>query len=46
GTVWIALAGRGKVSARIFKFGNRRIQNIERSAIAALTMIVNDLNQD
>ena len=46
GTMWIALAGRGKVSARIFKFGNRRIQNIERSAIAALTMIVNDLNQD
>ncbi|RZK80834.1 MAG: competence/damage-inducible protein A [Pedobacter sp.] len=46
GTVWIALASRGKVFAKRFYFGNKRIQNIERSAIAALTMIVNDLNQD
>ena len=46
GTVWIALASKDKVFARIFNFGNKRIQNIERSAIAALTMIVNDLNQD
>ncbi|TCD01436.1 competence/damage-inducible protein A [Pedobacter psychroterrae] len=46
GTVWIALATRDKVFAKRFNFGNKRIQNIERSAIAALTMIVNDLNQD
>lgn len=46
GTVWIALAARDKVFAKRFNFGNKRIQNIERSAIAALTMIVNDLNQD
>jgi len=45
GTVWIALAARDKVFAKRFYFGNKRIQNIERSAIAALTMIVNDLNQ-
>lgn len=45
GTVWIALAARDKVFAKHFYFGNKRIQNIERSAIAALTMIVNDLNQ-
>ena len=46
GTVWIALASHDKVFARLFHFGNKRTQNIERSAIAALTMIVNDLNQD
>ncbi|TKC09234.1 competence/damage-inducible protein A [Pedobacter frigoris] len=45
GTVWIALAGREKVTAKKFSFGGKRIQNIERSAIAALTMILNELNR-
>ena len=45
GTVWIAVAGKGNVIAKKFNFGNKRTQNIERSAIAALTMILKELNQ-
>ncbi len=45
GTVWIAVASSRGVVARLFNFGNKRAQNIERSAIAALTMILNELNQ-
>lgn len=46
GTVWIAVASRTDVQAKLFKFGNKRIQNIERSASAALTMILSRLKQD
>jgi nicotinamide-nucleotide amidase len=46
GTVWIAVANRTDVQAKVFNFGNKRIQNIERSAIAALTMILGRLKQD
>jgi nicotinamide-nucleotide amidase len=46
GTVWIAVAHGTEVQAKVFTFGNKRIQNIERSAIAALTMIFNRLKQD
>ncbi|MEJ2880719.1 competence/damage-inducible protein A [Pedobacter sp. GR22-6] len=46
GTVWIAVANGSKVSAKKFSFGAKRAQNIERSAIAALTMILNELGQD
>ncbi|ACU04079.1 competence/damage-inducible protein A [Pedobacter heparinus] len=46
GTVWIAVATQYKVVARLFRFGNRRAQNIERAAIAALTMVLNELKQD
>ena len=46
GTVWIAVASRTAVQAKLFKFGNKRIQNIERSASAALTMILGRLKQD
>jgi nicotinamide-nucleotide amidase len=45
GTVWIAVASRKRVVAKVYGFGNKRAQNIERSAIAALTMILNELNQ-
>jgi nicotinamide-nucleotide amidase len=45
GTVWIAVASRKGVVARVFSFGNKRIQNIERSAIAALTMILTEIKQ-
>ncbi|WP_449440471.1 competence/damage-inducible protein A [Pedobacter steynii] len=45
GTVWIAVASSRGIVARLFNFGNKRAQNIERSAIAALTMILNELNQ-
>jgi len=46
GTVWIAVASKIDVQAKVFKFGNKRIQNIERSASAALTMILSRLKQD
>ncbi len=43
GTVWIAVAGPQGAKARRFTFGDKRQQNIERSAIAALTMILNEI---
>lgn len=43
GTVWIAVAGPQGAKARRFTFGEKRQQNIERSAIAALTMILNEI---
>ncbi len=46
GTVWIAIASKNNVSAKLFTFTNKRIQNIERSATAALTMLLNLLKQD
>lgn len=46
GTVWIAVATKNGVVAKLHTFGNKRAQNIERSAIAALTMILNQLNLD
>src|SRR6202012_4082594 len=39
GTVWIAVANANKTLAKKFQFGNKRIQNIERTAIAALNML-------
>lgn len=46
GTVWIAIGAKDKVIAKLFTFSNKRIQNIERSATAALTMLLNLLKQD
>lgn len=46
GTVWIAVANKHQVVAKLFTFGNKRIQNIERSAMSALTMLLNLLKQD
>ena len=46
GTVWIAVATKTKVVAKMFSFGNKRIQNIERSAVSALAMILNELKED
>jgi nicotinamide-nucleotide amidase len=39
GTVWIAVSGKTKTISKKFTFGNKRIQNIERSAISALTLL-------
>lgn len=39
GTVWIAVANKEKTIARKFTFSSKRIQNIERSAIAALNLL-------
>lgn len=39
GTVWIAVASTQKTEVKKFTFGNKRLQNIERSAISALGML-------
>jgi nicotinamide-nucleotide amidase len=39
GTVWIAVASGQKTISRKFVFGNKRQQNIERSAISALYLL-------
>jgi nicotinamide-nucleotide amidase len=39
GTVWIGVGGKGKMVVRKFTFGNKRKQNIERTAITALGML-------
>ncbi|MBL4676531.1 MAG: competence/damage-inducible protein A [Mucilaginibacter sp.] len=39
GTVWIAVANANKTEAKKFTFGNKRVQNIERSAVAAFFML-------
>jgi nicotinamide-nucleotide amidase len=41
GTVWIAVASAKETVAKKFTFGNRRQQNIERSATTALAMLNN-----
>lgn len=46
GMVWIAVASRKGVMAKVFTFSNKRLQNIERSAIAAFSMILKQLNDD
>jgi nicotinamide-nucleotide amidase len=39
GTVWIGVANSEKTITKKFQFGNKRQQNIERTAIAALNML-------
>lgn len=39
GTVWIAVASVNKTMVKKFTFGNKRLQNIERTAISALGML-------
>jgi nicotinamide-nucleotide amidase len=39
GTVWIAVSGMGKMLIKKYTFGNKRQQNIERSAVMALSML-------
>jgi nicotinamide-nucleotide amidase len=39
GTVWVTIAGKKKTISKKFQFGNKRVQNIERSAISALFML-------
>lgn len=46
GTVWIVVASKNEVKAKMFKFASQRIQNIERSAMAALMMLFLQLKQD
>ena len=44
GTVWIAVASTQKTEVKKFIFGNKRLQNIERSATSALGMLNTLLN--
>lgn len=46
GTVWIAVAGKHKVSTRKFNFGKVRLPNIERAAASALMMLFNLLKAE
>ena len=46
GTVWIAVGSKHGVVSKRFQFGNKRLQNIERSASAALMMILNELKRN
>lgn len=46
GTVWIAVASRKEVKAKMYKFASQRLQNIERSAMAAMMMLFLQLKQD
>jgi nicotinamide-nucleotide amidase len=39
GTVWIAVASKEETVVRMFTFGNKRKQNIERTAVTALGML-------
>jgi len=46
GTVWIAVSGKTKTISKKFTFGNKRIQNIERAAISALTLLFKLLKEE
>lgn len=46
GTVWVAIANKHAVNAKLFTFASRRLQNIERAAMAALMMLFIQLKQD
>ncbi len=46
GTVWIAVANKTKTITQKYQFGNRRAQNIERSAINALVLLFKLLKED
>ena len=45
GTVWIAAANKSKTLIKKFTFGNKRIQNIERSAVGAFFMLITLLKE-
>jgi nicotinamide-nucleotide amidase len=46
GTVWIAAANADKTVVKKFTFGNKRLQNIERSAVAAFFMLITLLKEN
>jgi nicotinamide-nucleotide amidase len=45
GTIWAAVANVNKIVVKKLTFGNKRLQNIERSAISALNMLNTLLNE-
>lgn len=46
GTVWVSVSGITKTISRKFQFGSKRAQNIERSAINALSMLYRLLKEE
>lgn len=46
GTVWVAVANKHVVKSKVYKFASQRLQNIERSAMAALMMLFIQLKED
>ncbi|HEY1007785.1 MAG TPA: competence/damage-inducible protein A [Sphingobacteriaceae bacterium] len=46
GTVWMAAASVSKTVTRLYQFGNRRAQNIERSATSAMLLLLNLLKEE
>ena len=44
GTIWIAIASKSGVEAKVFQFGDNRERNIVRSAQSALMMLYKQLN--
>lgn len=46
GIVWIAVAGKTKTISKKFIFGNKRVQNIERSAVNALSLLYKLLKEE
>ncbi len=46
GTVWVGVAKRGKTMVKKFTFGSKRAQNIERSAVGALFMLITLLREN
>ncbi|MDB5285805.1 MAG: damage-inducible protein CinA [Mucilaginibacter sp.] len=45
GTVWIGVANVNKTLMKKFTFGNKRLQNIERTAVAAFYMLITLLRE-
>jgi len=46
GLVYIGVANANHVFVKSFRFGNKRVQNIERSAVAALTMLYHEIMKE
>ena len=46
GTVWIAVTGKTKTITKTYNFGNKRTQNIERSATTALVILYKLLKEE
>ncbi|WP_443940032.1 competence/damage-inducible protein A [Pedobacter sp. MW01-1-1] len=40
GTIWIAISSKDKTIAKLLTLSNKRTQNIERTAVAALTLLL------
>ncbi len=46
GTIWIGLANKENVWAKLFTFSSKREQNIERATMSAFTMLLNHLKNE